>query len=291
MCLVKYTVIKKFDGCTRPNIEAAVAKKNEDELPVFIKVRFRLIVQTYRKASLLSVLCAQIIKCTTDEERSNALREKEILHTVSRTNPRFVAKLVDSAVEPDKVVLVTMLGHVGDLCDMIRSKGALTARTAYSYWRDMLCGLLELKRLHIAHGDVSLENVVVFQDQRARLVDLGSSILVGDPVPTHHYYYRGKIGYVPPEIVTHVFYIDPYAVDVWALGCCLYTMVTGSVLFNKPGESSYEFMLSGRLVELLLHYIRLGVSIPPSVCDIITRIMTVDAGMRPSIEEIIAFEF
>jgi len=66
--------------------------------------------------------------------------------------------------------------------------------------------------------------------------------------------FLGTLQYAPPEILKGHPYCGPSA-EIWALGCCLYIMLTGSVPFDSPEKAcNSEFRrprVSGGCLDLL----------------------------------------
>jgi serine/threonine protein kinase len=213
------------------------------------------------------------------------------MNAVSLISPRGVVELIDSLVEVNRVILITALGK-DDLLGIVSSDEGLSVERLRAYWNNMVRGLLEIKQVNIAHGDVSLENIVIFEDDSAKFIDFGSSQLVTGPIATLDYKYIGKLAYIPPEVVSAtsiVTRIDPHAIDVWALGCCLYAMSTGRGLYADPDDSGFMYLEDGRAMELMMHYRSLGVRIPTITANIVERMLKPDPSDRPSIEEVALF--
>jgi len=89
----------------------------------------------------------------------------------------------------------------------------------------------------------------------------------------------GSPTYCAPEILQSRKYIAP-EVDIWSIGCILYAMVTGNCPW--PGETLQEqvaYTLKGKYATIPSHV--------SSECkDLISRILTVDPKLRPTLAEI-----
>lgn len=99
-----------------------------------------------------------------------------------------------------------------------------------------------VKYLHskgIIHRDIKLENFLYNnrKDLHVVIADFGFSVFrhPGDPLLKD---FPGTPQYAAPELLKGRPY-DGYASDVWALGVCLYTMVTGEYPFESSNK--YEF--------------------------------------------------
>ena len=104
------------------------------------------------------------------------------------------------------------------------------------YGAQLLTSLCQLRKLRIVHADIKPDNVLVTEDKRkVVLADFGSASDAEDCEITPYLvsrYYRA------PEVSLG----HPYGceIDVWAVGCTLYEMYTGSFLFE--GESNNHML-------------------------------------------------
>ena len=82
-------------------------------------------------------------------------------------------------------------------------------------------GLKHLHEKSIVHRDLKVENIFLTKEGKHKIGDLGmSKIIYGveDMLSTR----VGTPIYFPPEVIQNRLYSFP--VDIWALGCALYTM-------------------------------------------------------------------
>ena len=104
------------------------------------------------------------------------------------------------------------------------------------YGAQLLTSLAQLRKLRVVHADIKPDNVLVTEDKRkVVLADFGSASDLDDCEITPYLvsrYYRA------PEVSLG----HPYGceIDVWAVGCTLYEMYTGSFLFE--GESNNHML-------------------------------------------------
>lgn len=104
------------------------------------------------------------------------------------------------------------------------------------YGCQLLCALRHLKKCQVLHADIKPDNILVnVKRTKVKLCDFGSAMLAGDNEITPYLVSRF---YRSPEVVLGHKY--DYAMDMWGLGCVLYELFTGKILF--PGKSNNEML-------------------------------------------------
>jgi serine/threonine-protein kinase PRP4 len=104
----------------------------------------------------------------------------------------------------------------------------LNLRAIRAYGQQMFLGLSLFRQCNILHADLKPDNILVNEQRNIlKICDLGSAFPVSD-TPTAPYlvsrFYRA------PEVMLGIPY--DYAVDVWAIGCTLFELYTGKILFT-----------------------------------------------------------
>ena len=96
--------------------------------------------------------------------------------------------------------------------------------------RHMTNALLHLRKLGIIHRDIKPENILLGQDGKLKLCDLGLAIMEGDEKNKKELV--GTSGYVPPEVlVTKTGWNNKS--DIWSLGAVMFELLTGRRPFEK----------------------------------------------------------
>lgn len=102
----------------------------------------------------------------------------------------------------------------------------------HSIFVDILNGLTYLHANHIAHRDIKLNNVLLYENLTARLTDFGLSKVMhrdGQRMLTNST--TGTPGYQPPEVIRGDDH-NPFVADIFSLGVLLYLLSTGLSPFD-----------------------------------------------------------
>ena len=99
----------------------------------------------------------------------------------------------------------------------------------------------------IVHRDVSPQNALVSYDGEVKVIDFGIAKAAGKATKTQAGILKGKFGYMSPEQIRGL-PLDRRS-DVFAIGICLYEMLTGERLF--VGDSDFSVLEKVRKVEVL----------------------------------------
>lgn len=180
----------------------------------------------------------------------------------------------------------------GELFNVVQDKGSLPEEEVKAYVRDVLCAVRHLHSHGIAHRDISLENILLGEDGRIRLIDLGAAHELhrsGTEVPA-----RGMVGkdmYRAPEMYPagRLAQKDYAAdkVDIWEVGQCAFILLVGKPLWVHPNEvfdprGAFDYSYKNGLAKLFQHW-RLPLSQDAS--SFIQAMLHMDPERRPTAGE------
>ncbi|RKH34228.1 PEGA domain-containing protein [Corallococcus praedator] len=102
------------------------------------------------------------------------------------------------------------------------------------------------RELNIVHRDISPQNVLVSFEGEVKVIDFGIAKAAGKATKTQAGILKGKFGYMSPEQIRGL-PLDRRS-DVFAIGVCLYEMLTGERLF--VGDSDFSVLEKVRKAEV-----------------------------------------
>lgn len=130
-----------------------------------------------------------------------------------------------------------------NLRDVVKRFGrdvGLNIRAVRAYAHQLFLALSLLRKCNILHADIKPDNILVNSSKSLlKLCDLGSaSDTTLENTSTMITPYLVSRFYRAPEIILGLPYDS--SVDVWSVGCTLYELYTGRILF--PGKSNREML-------------------------------------------------
>ncbi|CDJ38781.1 protein kinase, putative [Eimeria tenella] len=179
------------------------------------------------------------------EKRALITREVQIMRKLQHEN---IVKYGGSFNESQALYIVMQHLSGGSLYGLVRSnpKGKLSEASARKLFLDVARGVAYLHSQSVVHRDLKLENMLLDDRGRVRLIDFGFASLLRPGVKCRMA--CGTPSYMPPEILKKKEYEGP-AADMWSLGVVLYAMLHGCYPFKgqKP-EELYANIAAGEYV-------------------------------------------
>lgn len=187
--------------------------------------------------------------------------------------------------------LVFELAPNGELFDQLTKAVRFSEARSRRIMIQLLCALGHLHAHRIVHRDVKPENILLDAQFNVRLSDLGFAVQLTDERPVLHDL-CGTPGYMAPEALNCVAFEDApgygSAVDMWACGVILYTMLVGFPPFWHRKQL------------IMLRLIRTGKysmeapewkDISETAKDLIRKLLVVQPAQRLTAEQALAHPF
>ncbi|KAI9569204.1 kinase-like domain-containing protein, partial [Boletus coccyginus] len=203
------------------------------------------------KEMFMNVVRTRVLQETSKSSKEVAIkiiRSQESMYHTGIKEAWILNKLrqadLDDLYDNDKkhiVCLERTFGHHGHLCLVFKSMSTdlrdivecfdkdvgLNIKAIRAYAHQLFLALSLLKKTNIMHADIKPDNILVNEKKTLlKLCDLGSASDASENDITPYlisHFYRA------PKIILEVPY-DP-ALDVWSIGCMLYKLYTGKILF------------------------------------------------------------
>ncbi|XP_022546479.2 mitogen-activated protein kinase kinase kinase 18 [Brassica napus] len=209
-------------------------------------------------------------------------REQSILSTLS--SPHIVKYIGSSLTcENDRLVYNILMEYVsgGSLHGLIKNSGGKLPEPAIrSHTRQILKGLKYLHERGIVHCDLKSQNVLVGENGVvSKIADLGCA------KPVFNSGFSGTPAFMAPEVARGE--EQRFPADVWALGCTVIEMMTGSSPWpelNDAVAGMYKIGYSGESPEIPEGTSEKG-------RDFVMRCLRVDPKQRWTVEELLKHPF
>nr|AXO66328.1 3-phosphoinositide-dependent protein kinase 1 [Fraxinus mandshurica] len=169
----------------------------------------------------------------------------------------------------------------GELFDQITRKGQLPEEEACFYAAEVVDALEYIHSMGLIHRDIKPENLLLTADGHIKIADFGSvkpmqdsqiTVLPNAASDDKACTFVGTAAYVPPEVLNS----SPatFGNDLWALGCTLYQMLSGT----SPFKDASEWLIFQRIIA---RDIRFPNHISAEARDLIDRLLDIDPSRRP----------
>uniref|UniRef100_A0A2P2L7G8 Serine/threonine-protein kinase PRP4 homolog n=1 Tax=Rhizophora mucronata TaxID=61149 RepID=A0A2P2L7G8_RHIMU len=243
----------KGDGLT---IMRSGLHDNWDDAEGYYSYRFGEILDSryeiaaaHGKGVFSTVVRAKDLKVSNGEPEEVAIkiiRNNETMHKAGQLEVQILQKLAGADPENRRhcVRFLSSFKYRNHLClvfeslhmnlrEVLKKFGRniglkLTAVRAYA--KQLFIALKHLKNCGVLHCDIKPDNMLVNEAKNVlKLCDFGNAMFSGKNEITPYLVSRF---YRAPEIILGLPYDHP--MDMWSVGCCLYELYTGKVLFPGP---------------------------------------------------------
>ncbi|XP_063259243.1 inactive serine/threonine-protein kinase PLK5-like isoform X2 [Prinia subflava] len=153
-------------------------------------------------------------------------RERELQRHLRHPH---IVRLHGHFADRGHLYLLLELCSRGSLAAIVRTRGRLSEPEVRFYLRQLLSGLGYLHGHGLVHRDLKLSNFLVTERMRVKIADLGLARRAAPP-GRRWGALCGTLSYLAPEVLDRRGHAVPS--DIWALGCAVYTALTGHAPFE-----------------------------------------------------------
>ncbi|KAF5276849.1 hypothetical protein FQA39_LY06401 [Lamprigera yunnana] len=157
-------------------------------------------------------------------------RVKQEVTIHSRLKHPSILELYTFFEDVNFVYLVLELCHNGELQQYLkRNNEVLSEPEASHVMKQIVEGIQYLHSYNILHRDMSLSNLLLTKNMQIKIADFGLATQLSGP-DEKHMTLCGTPNFISPEVVSRGQH--GLEVDVWGLGCLLFTILVGSPPFE-----------------------------------------------------------
>jgi serine/threonine-protein kinase len=227
--------------------------------------------------------------------------EREARATAALTSPHTVQLYDFGVAEDGRLYYVMELLDGLDLDTMVKQYGPLPAERVVHILRQVCSALQDAHGNGLVHRDIKPANIVVSRAGTTfdfvKVLDFGLVKLDGARSAaggggtgsnavdlSAEGSWSGTPGYMAPEVVLGAADTD-HRVDLYALGCVAYWLLTGKMVFE--GEHALQVMMQHAQAEPTRPSQRVDRPIPPALEDRVMQCLEKDPARRPAGAEVV----
>lgn len=154
-------------------------------------------------------------------------REAQAAASLSHPN---VVNIYDVGQEGDIHYIVMEYVRGENLKDIIRKNAPLPIHQALDISRQIAEALYHAHQNNIVHRDIKPQNILLTRDGRVKVTDFGIAKAISGSSVTQTGVVMGSVQYFSPEQARGI--PAGHVSDIYALGCVMYELLTGSVPFK-----------------------------------------------------------
>lgn len=187
-----------------------------------------------------------------------------------------------SYFEDDRnVYIILELCSRRSLMEMHRRRRTLTEAEARYFLHQILLGCRYLVQQRVIHRDLKLGNLLLNEKMELKIGDFGLATRIGFEGERKKTL-CGTPNYIAPEILSKKGH--SFEVDVWSIGCILFTLLVGHPPFETP-------TLKETYVRIKRNEYHVPSGVSAAARNLIRRMLQPEPQQRPNIDAILQDEF
>lgn len=230
------------------------------------------------------VYAAKIVQknCLTSKTEMKLISEIKIHRSLKHDG---IVKLYTQFEDDDFVYIIMELCPNQTLVEMLRQRKNLTEVEVRYFAIQILLTVQYLHREGVIHRDLKLGNLFLGETMNTKLGDFGLATKL-ESEEERRKTICGTPNYIAPEIITKGGPGHTYPVDIWSIGCIIYTLLVGHPPFQSSNvnetylrikESSYQWPTTCQSSK--------------SAADLVRRMLQVDPEKRITVTDALRHSF
>lgn len=210
---------------------------------------------------------------TKSGQRQKMFQEIDIHRSIQHEHiVRFYSYFEDS----NFIYIILELCNKKSMMELHKRRKTLSEPEIRYFVRQIAHACLYLHENKIIHRDLKLGNIFINDDMKIKLGDFGLATRVDDA--ERKYTLCGTPNYLAPEILLKIGH--SYQVDVWSLGCIVYTLAVGTPPFETPDlQDTYKRIKENKYT--------IPSNLTPPLRDFIESMLKADPKQRPDMTSIL----
>jgi serine/threonine protein kinase len=210
-------------------------------------------------ASVYKTLQNQAIKTIPHKENMGipCILECILMSMIRHPNLIYSDKIFIDSSKMNPILCMSLPLAISDL-GKYRNQHSVTFEQIKTWSYQLIQAVRCLHKLNVIHSDIKIANILLYSDQSIKLTDYTLSVMkwTKDSKYTH---LTSTITHRPVEVWLQTMWNE--SIDIYALGCTLYEMLMGKVLFTYQGISKNvknELELKVPTLQCLFEWYRLS---------------------------------
>jgi len=234
---------------------------------------------------LEKVVALKTLRRSLMEDESLVSRFEREMKAVGRLNHPNVIQAYDAREIAGTRFLVTEFIDGVNLAELVRRRGPLRVADACELCRQASLGLQAAHEHGLVHRDIKPSNLMLTRAGQVKILDLGLARLQAAPqaagTTTAAGQIMGTADYMAPEQVSDCHGVDIRA-DIYSLGCTLFTLLTGQVLFGGPEHKAFFDKMAAHLLKPPPQLRQFRPEAPEPLSALLQRMLAKQPADRPS---------
>ncbi|RMZ81891.1 hypothetical protein DV738_g2056, partial [Chaetothyriales sp. CBS 135597] len=184
------------------------------------------------------VVAIKIVR-SNESMRKAGLKEIDILRDLAANDPedrKHVIRLLRSFEHKGHLCMVfeNLSMNLREVLKKFGRDVGINLKAIRAYAQQLFLGLGLMKRCQYLHADLKPDNILVNEARNIlKICDLGSASPISENATAPYLVSRF---YRAPEVILGIPY--DYGIDMWSIGCTLFELYTGKILFTGRNNNS-----------------------------------------------------